>query len=153
MLTKKITYEDFDGNKVTEECQFHLTKSELMKMELSEVGGMYATLEKMVNENNTPKLVEYFDRFIKASYGKKSDDGKKFIKTEEATRDFASGLAYDQLLFDLLSNPDEAVAFFKGIVPKELASQIDTRAIEDAKAKALAFEEDDNDASDNNSKV
>ena len=55
MLTKKITYEDFDGNQVTEECQFHLTKSELMKMELSEAGGMYATLEKMVQENNTLK--------------------------------------------------------------------------------------------------
>ena len=40
MLTKKITYEDFDGNSITEEFQFNLTKSELMKMELAEEGGM-----------------------------------------------------------------------------------------------------------------
>lgn len=136
MLTKKITYEDFDGNKVTEECQFHLTKSELMKMELSEAGGMYATLEKMVKENNTPKLVAYFDNFIKASYGKKSEDGKRFIKTKEATEEFAQGLAYDELIVELLSNPDEAVAFFQGLLPKELSSQIDTNAIEEAKARA-----------------
>lgn len=136
MLTKKITYEDFDGNQVTEECQFHLTKSELMKMELSEAGGMYATLEKMVQENNTPKLVAYFDNFIKASYGKRSEDGKRFIKTKEATEEFVSGLAYDELIVDLLSNPDEAVAFFRGILPKELSSQIDTKAIEEVKAKA-----------------
>ena len=136
MLTKKITYEDFDGNQVTEECQFHLTKSELMKMELSEAGGMYATLEKMVQENNTPKLVAYFDNFIKASYGKRSEDGKRFIKTKEATEEFVSGLAYDELIVDLLSNPDEAVAFFRGILPKELSSQIDTNAIEEVKAKA-----------------
>ena len=136
MLTKKITYEDFDGNQVTEECQFHLTKSELMKMELSEAGGMYATLEKMVQENNTPKLVAYFDNFIKASYGKKSEDGKRFIKTKEATEEFVQGLAYDELVVELLSNPDEAVAFFQGIIPKELSSQIDTNAIEEAKAKA-----------------
>lgn len=136
MLTKKITYEDFDGNQVTEECQFHLTKSELMKMELSEAGGMYATLEKMVQENNTPKLVEYFDKFIKASYGKRSEDGKRFIKTQEATEDFIQGLAYDELVVELLSNPDEAVAFFQGIIPKELASQIDNNVIEEAKAKA-----------------
>lgn len=136
MLTKKITYEDFDGNKVTEECQFHLTKSELMKMELSEAGGMYASLEKIVKENDTPKLVAYFDNFIKASYGKKSEDGKRFIKTKEATEEFIQGLAYDELVVELLSNPDEAVAFFQGIIPKELSSQIDTNAIEEAKARA-----------------
>lgn len=136
MLTKKITYEDFDGNQVTEECQFHLTKSELMKMELSEAGGMYATLEKMVQENNTPKLVAYFDNFIKASYGKRSEDGKRFIKTKEATEEFVQGLAYDELVVELLSNPDEAVAFFQGIIPKELSSQIDNNVIEEAKAKA-----------------
>lgn len=136
MLTKTITYEDFYGNKVTEVCQFHLTKSELMKMELSEAGGMYATLDKMVKENNTPKLVAYFDNFIKASYGKKSEDGRRFVKTKEATDDFVSGLAYDELIVELLSNPDEAVAFFQGIMPKELASQIDSNTIEEAKAKA-----------------
>lgn len=136
MLTKKITYEDFDGNRITEECQFHLTKSELMKMELSEAGGMYASLEKIVKENDTPKLVAYFDNFIKASYGKKSEDGKRFIKTKEATEEFIQGLAYDELVVELLSNPDEAVAFFQGIIPKELSSQIDTNAIEEAKARA-----------------
>ena len=136
MITKKITYEDFYGNMVTEECQFHLTKSEIMKMELSETGGMYATLDKMVKEKDTPKLVEYFDNFIKASYGKKSDDGKKFIKTKELTDDFISGLAYDELIIELLSNPEEAVSFFKGILPKELASQIDSNAIDEAKKKA-----------------
>lgn len=139
MLTKKITYEDFDGNRITEECQFHLTKSELMKMELSEEGGMYATLEKMVQENNTPKLVSYFDNFIKASYGKRSEDGKRFIKTKEATEEFVQGLAYDELVVELLSNPDDAVAFFQGIIPKELSSQIDNNAIEEAKAKANIY--------------
>ena len=110
MLTKKITYEDFDGNSITEEFQFNLTKSELMKMELAEEGGMYATLEKMVKENNTPKLVAYFDRFIRESYGKKSADGKKFVKTAELTEDFVSSLAYDELVVELLSNPDSTPA-------------------------------------------
>jgi len=136
MLTKKITYEDFDGNSITEEFQFNLTKSELMKMELAEEGGMYATLEKMVKENNTPKLVAYFDRFIRESYGKKSADGKKFVKNAELTEDFVSSLAYDELVVELLSNPDAAVAFFQGIIPKELSSQIDQTEIEKAKAKA-----------------
>lgn len=136
MLTKKITYTDFDGNQVTEECQFHLTKSELMKMELGEVGGMYATLEKMVKESNTPKLVEYFDKFITSSYGKRSEDGKRFIKNAQLTEEFVQGLAYDELVVELLSNPDEAAAFFQGILPKELSAQIDPSEIEAAKEKA-----------------
>lgn len=136
MITKKLSYEDFNGNQVTEECQFNLTKSELMKMELSEFDGMYATIEKMVNEQNTPKLVEYFDRFIIASYGKKSEDGKRFAKSPEMTEDFKNSLAYDELIVSLLSDPDEAVSFFQGIVPRELAAQIDSNVIEEAKAKA-----------------
>lgn len=136
MLTKKITYTDFNDNVVTEEAQFHLTKSELMKMELSVDGGMYNTLRKMVDENQTAKLVEYFDNFIKASYGKKSEDGKRFVKTPEMTADFANSLAYDQLIVDLLSSSDEAVAFFQGIIPKEIASQMDTSEIDAMKAKA-----------------
>ena len=154
MLTKKITYTDFDGNQVTEECQFHLTKSELMKMELGEVGGMYATLEKMVKESNTPKLVEYFDKFITSSYGKRSEDGKRFIKNAQLTEEFVQGLAYDELVVELLSNPDEAAAFFQGILPKELASQISQKEIEDAKEKAkseiLAIETEDSNADGNN---
>jgi len=150
MLTKKITYEDFNGNKVTEECQFHLTKSELMKMELGEVGGMYATLEKMVSENNTPKLVEYFDKFITSSYGKKSEDGKRFIKNKQLTEEFVQGLAYDELVVSLLSNPDEAAAFFKGILPRELSSQINDTEIEEAKEKVIAAVEGAANADDNN---
>ena len=150
MLTKTITYEDFNGNKVTEECQFHLTKSELMKMELGEVGGMYATLEKMVSENNTPKLVEYFDKFITSSYGKKSEDGKRFIKNKQLTEEFVQGLAYDELVVSLLSNPDEAAAFFKGILPRELSSQINDTEIEEAKEKVIAAVEGAANADNNN---
>lgn len=137
MLTKTITYEDFNGNMVTEECQFHLTKSELMKMELGESGGMYNALERMISEKDTKKLIEYFDKFIKASYGKKSEDGKRFIKNSEIAEEFSQGLAYDQLVFELLSNPEEAAAFFQGILPKELSSQISQEKIDEAKEQAL----------------
>lgn len=150
MLTKKITYEDFNGNKVTEECQFHLTKSELMKMELGETGGMYATLEKMVKENNTPALVKYFDKFITSSYGKKSEDGKRFVKNPQQTLEFVQSLAYDELVVSLLSNPDEAAAFFKGILPRELSSQINDTEIEEAREKAIAAANEAVNADDNN---
>lgn len=150
MLTKKITYEDFNGNTVTEECQFHLTKSELMKMELGETGGMYATLEKMVKENNTPALVKYFDKFITSSYGKKSEDGKRFVKNPQQTLEFIQSLAYDELVVELLSNPDEAAAFFQGILPKELSSQINTAEIEEAKKRAIATVEEAANADNNN---
>lgn len=149
MLTKTITYEDFNGNQVTEVCQFHLTKSELMKMELTEAGGMYATLDRMVRENDTKKLVEYFDKFIISSYGKKSEDGKRFIKNSELTEEFVQGLAYDELIVELLSNPDEAAAFFRGILPQELSAQINQAEIDKAKEKALDMINDSKQANEN----
>lgn len=135
MITKKITYEDFNGNIVTEEVQFHLTKSELLKMQLSEQGGMISVLEKMLAEHDTPKLVKYFDSFIVASYGKKSEDGKRFIKTKELTDAFTQGLAYDQLIIELLQDADNAAEFLKGILPKELSAQVNEEVINEAKER------------------
>ncbi len=40
MLKKTITYEDFDGNQVTEDHFFHLSKADLVEMEVSQKGGM-----------------------------------------------------------------------------------------------------------------
>ena len=42
MLKRNITYEDFDGNTVTEAFYFNLSKAELMEMEFTRAGGLGA---------------------------------------------------------------------------------------------------------------
>jgi len=41
MLKKSITYSDLDGNSVTDDFYFNLSKSELVEMELSEKDGLF----------------------------------------------------------------------------------------------------------------
>ena len=42
MYKKTITYEDFDGNKRTEDFYFNLTTAEVAKMEMGVTGGYSA---------------------------------------------------------------------------------------------------------------
>ena len=51
MLTKEITYTDYDGNTRTETHRFNLTTTELMEMQVSVEGG----LTKMIEGSPPPR--------------------------------------------------------------------------------------------------
>ena len=97
MLKKTIKYTDYDGMEREEDFYFNLTESELMVMELSEDGGLKKMMEKIIREKNRPKIIEIFQNMIKMSYGEKSPDGKRFVKSEEISRAFTQTTAYDKL--------------------------------------------------------
>ena len=137
MLKKTITYTDFEGNQRTEDHYFNLSKSELMRMELSTEGGLGKKLESIAASENVPKLIEMFEMLIKSSYGVKSDDGKKFIKNDKITEEFINSAAYDELFMSLITNTDEAITFFKSIMPGDVQSSMDNDdRIKELKAKA-----------------
>ena len=119
MLRKNITYTDYDGVERTETFYFNLSKAELLKMEMTTVGGMQARIQKIVDAKDTVQVVNMFNDIIMAAYGEKSDDGKRFIKSKELSEAFAQTPAYDELFFELLSDPDKATAFMQAIVPAE----------------------------------
>lgn len=118
MLKKSITYTDFEGNERTEEFYFNLTKSEIIEMEMSEVGGMSKMLERIVAEQNGKEIIATFKMLIGKSYGEKSPDGKRFIKNQELTDAFMQTGAYDELFMELVSDTDKATEFINGIIPK-----------------------------------
>lgn len=122
MLKKTITYTDFDGNERTEDFYFNLTKAELAEMDLSTEGGLKAKIDKITNERNFVEIVKIFKELILASYGEKSLDGKRFIKTEEATLGFTQTEAYSNLFMELATDADAAANFINGIVPADLAA-------------------------------
>lgn len=118
MLTKKITYKDFNGNELTEEFYFNLSKPELMEMQLSVDGGFDKFLNKVIEEKDNAKLLNLFKMFILKSFGVKSEDGKRFIKNDAYTEAFTQTNAYSELYMSLVTNTDEAIAFITGIVPE-----------------------------------
>lgn len=137
MLKKTITYTDFEGNQRTEDHYFNLSKTELMRMELSTEGGLGKKLESIAKSENVPELIKMFEMLIKSSYGIKSDDGKKFVKNEAITEDFINSAAYDELFMSLITNTDEAISFFKSIMPGEVQTSLENDdRIKELKAKA-----------------
>jgi hypothetical protein len=120
MLKKTITYTDFNGREVSEDCYFHFSKAELIEMEVSHEGGMQAHLQKIVNTEDGVAIMAELRKFILNSYGVKSEDGRKFIKNQELRDEFYSSEAYSQLFFELCTDADKAAEFVNGIIPAGL---------------------------------
>jgi hypothetical protein len=120
MLVKKMTYTDYNGNTRTEDFHFNLSKGELMEMNLAAPGAdMASILTRIINEQNNEKIVETFKSLIAKAYGKKSDDGRKFVKSAELLDDFIQTEAYSDLFWELATSAESAAAFVNGILPKK----------------------------------
>ena len=124
MLKKVITYTDYDGNERTETHYFNLSKAELLDMEMFTVGGYTSMLERVIEERDQVELVKLFREIVLKSYGIKSDDGKRFMKSEEITRAFTETEAFTELYMELATNSEAAAAFVNGIMPKDIQQQI-----------------------------
>lgn len=120
MLKKTITYTDYDGLERTEEFRFNLTKAELVDMELTTVGTFSKLMQKIIDEKDMVRLAKYFKELILKSYGVKSDDGKRFIKSPELSEAFSQTEAYSELYMELLGNSEYAVKFIQQVMPKDL---------------------------------
>ena len=81
MLIKNITYTDYDGNERNETFYFNLSKAELMELEMSIDGGWAERIQQIVNAKDVPTLSKIFKDLILRSYGEKSPDGKRFVKS------------------------------------------------------------------------
>lgn len=118
MLKKIITYTDYDGLERTEEFRFNLTKAELVDMELTTAGTFSETMKRIIAEKDIIRIAKLFKELLLKSYGVKSDDGKRFVKSQELSEAFSQTEAYSDLYIELLSNPEEAAKFFAEVAPK-----------------------------------
>lgn len=129
MLKKTITYTDYNDVERTEDFYFNLSKAELVMMENSVVGGMKQRLEKIVQSQDNVEIMETFRDLIRRSYGVKSDDGKRFIKSDELFKEFEQSEAYSELVLELLGNPDKASHFINSILPKGILQDGNVKAL------------------------
>lgn len=136
MLKQPITYEDFNGNEVTEDVYFNIATSELVELDSNYEDGFKETLERIIASNNQKELIAEFKKIILFAYGVKSDDGKRFMKSEEARLDFSQTAAYQTLFMDLAQDDDAAAKFIVGVLPKNLTENLQAEA-GDANAQAL----------------
>lgn len=116
MYKKTIKYVDFNGCEREEDFYFHLTKAEALKTEFSEKGGLSAAIEEIAKEEDTEKLFRLFERVIRMSYGKRSVDGRSFIKKPEYADEFLASEAYSNLFFEFMEDSSKAAEFVSGII-------------------------------------
>lgn len=120
MITKEITFTDYNGQERNEKYQFNFTKAELTEMELSVNGGLSAMMERIKETDDRPELMRIFKDLILKAYGVKSADGKRFIKSDELSTEFSQTEAYSELYMELVTNTDSAISFFNGLIPNDL---------------------------------
>lgn len=124
MLKKTIEFTDYNGEKRKEDYYFNLSKAELMEMELGTSGGFAEMLQKLVDTQNIPEIMKIFKKIIMKAYGVKSPDGKRFIKSDELSKEFTETEAYSELFMELLGEADKAAEFVNGIIPADAAKQL-----------------------------
>lgn len=120
MLKKTIKYVDYFGEEREEDFYFNLNKAELSEMELSVDGGYTNMLDRIVKAKNAPELISAFKTIIMKSYGEKSSDGRRFIKSKELSEAFCQTEAYNVLFMELISDEKAMANFVNGIIPDDL---------------------------------
>lgn len=135
MIKKTVTYEDFDGNQRTEDLYFNLTKFEATEFALdlpdeitSEVekeGADAANMEsvsRIVQKLGGKGIIDFIRKLVLKSYGIKSEDGRRFEKSEKISTEFSQTMAFDNLMMELLTDDDAASKFINGVIPSDLAN-------------------------------
>lgn len=118
MIKRTIKYTDYKGVEREEDFYFNLSKPELMEMELTTKGGMSEYLEKIIKAQNREELIKWFKIIILKAYGEKSDDGRRFMKSEAISEAFSQTEAFVQLYMDLVTDDVKAADFVNGIIPQ-----------------------------------
>lgn len=123
MIVYPETYTDFNGNQRTEEFRFHFSQAELLEMEMSTEGGFSARVNRIINANSHPELLQVMKTFILDAYGVKSEDGRRFMKNEQIRQEFLESPVYSKIFMRLTTGPnaaDEAAKFINGVTPEEM---------------------------------
>lgn len=129
MLKKTVTYEDFNEVERTEDFYFHFTEAELTDMNLDENGGLAEKLQKIIDSKDVKQIKDYFKWIVLKAYGEKSEDGRRFMKSEEISKAFEETQAYSDIWMELATDEKAAADFVNGIMPKKLMTEMEKQNI------------------------
>lgn len=125
MIKKTVNYVDFNGDNQVEDIYFNLTKAEITEMELSQKGGLTEHIKKISEAQDNRELIALFKSILVKSVGRRSADGKRFVKNDDIREEFISSEAYSTLFMELAFDADAAIEFITGVMPAGLVKQED----------------------------
>lgn len=121
MLKKTVTYIDYNSTERTEDLYFNISKAELAEMELGVTGGFSEMMKKIVAAQDVPSIVKIVKDLILKSYGEKSSDGRRFIKSPELSEAFSQTEAYTEVFLDLVASAENMADFVNAIIPSDIS--------------------------------
>jgi hypothetical protein len=142
MLKKAIQYQTYDEppKTVVEDFYFNMTKLEAAELEL-ELGGLEETIKAITATSDAKKAYGLFKEILLSSVGRKSPDGRQFLKEDENgvpySKQFENSPACGELVIELLQNPTYAAEFVKGILPAQVVAEGVANGADDAIQKEL----------------
>ena len=116
MVYKDVKYTDYNGNQVTDRLHFNLNQYEILKMDSKYPEGLEEHILSVVRSGDKKKIMDWFEEFVCASYGIKSEDGKRFIKSKDIAEAFIQSEAFNSLFFEFLSDQKAMSDFFNAII-------------------------------------
>lgn len=108
MLRKKVTYTNYNGEVVNEDVYFNLTSMELVKMEAKYEMSIPDKIKEVTDANDYQGIIDLFEDLLLTAYGVKSEDGRRFIKDKQATKEFEDSIAYAEIFEQIILNPESA---------------------------------------------
>lgn len=136
MIKRTIDYTDYNGNPRKETAYFNLTEFEATEMGLELPEGIVdAVSDGPIHGNETEAAVHLVEKlgakgikdFVKSvvekSYGVKSSDGKRFVKTPELFTEFSQTPAYSAFMMQLLTNDNAASEFINDVILSNLPAE------------------------------
>lgn len=108
MLHKKVTYTNYNGEVVNEDVYFNLTSVELVRLEAKYGQSIPDKIKEVTETNDYKGIISLFEDLLLTAYGVKSEDGRRFVKDKQATKEFEDSIAYAEIFEQIILNPDAA---------------------------------------------
>ena len=125
MYKKTVTYTDYNDNERTEDFYFSFTKAELLDKQMSVAGGYATVIDNIAKTKDLPAMIKIFKELVMEAYGVKSDDGRRFVKSEELTREFMETPAFSEIYMGLVTDDEAAAEFINKVFPSSLVAEIE----------------------------
>lgn len=125
MFETPITYTDLNGDEQTETYAFHLTKENVVDLNVSPKGGLENYLQEIIASEDGAAVMENLRAIVRMAVGRRSEDGKRFEKDPVYASQFMQSEAYSELFFRLVSDAEFAAEFINKTMPSGMKKQLE----------------------------
>lgn len=125
MFKKTIPYLDLDGHQTEGTFHFGLDEAELTEFGLSyNDGDLEGYFKKVMLDKDRAAIIALFKDMLTRSVGHRSEDGRRFVKTDDISAEFLQTGAYAAYFMEMMMEPQKAIEFIIETVPASMKSDM-----------------------------